>query len=300
MSGYILQPKTSLSSNNNMAPTPPKQASATRSFTLEVDGIQLAGIEWGAGDQTLLCLHGYRENKETWHTLLPDPPSGFRIISLDLPLDGESQIPRPVKPIQKAWFHLLWEALDKTFPHQAWHLAGYSQGGRWAVLLQRYVGYPAKQVFLLAPDGLQSHWGHQLVQGRIGQWILFPLLKRPGIIWGIATRLHRWQLLPASVMGMLRYVLRGPTASQHLLDTLVMQRDMPISGNWIKTSSGQVKWHILWGKRDGLVRNQAAVIRKLGPNIHYTPLDGSHDIPREQPTQLRTYIWQALQLDQIR
>ena len=56
---------------------------------LEVEGVQIAYAEAGAG-RPLICIHGNFASKRWFTPQLVDPPSGWRVLALDLPNFADS------------------------------------------------------------------------------------------------------------------------------------------------------------------------------------------------------------------
>ena len=64
-----------------------------RAEWIRVDDRRLRALRAGAGDTTLLFLHGYGESLLTWRYLLDRVPPHFRVLAIDLPGFGLSDKP---------------------------------------------------------------------------------------------------------------------------------------------------------------------------------------------------------------
>lgn len=111
--------------------------------------IRLRGYEWGAGERTVLLVHGWGGNAVNFRALVPRlVASGFRVVALDLPAHGQSE----------GWQTNLLdfrEALRTLLQHIGWPYAvvAHSLGGLATSLLLAEPGKPevAKFAFVASP-----------------------------------------------------------------------------------------------------------------------------------------------------
>lgn len=132
-----------------------RQCSALVSRTIAVDGQNIAYLERkGAGD-TIVLLHGFGANKDTWIRFVRYMPKKFRILAIDLPGHGDNS--RNMNASYDTC-HLA-EVFSRTVESlglQRFHLAGHSFGGYVAM---RYAAdHPQKllTLSLFASAGVMS------------------------------------------------------------------------------------------------------------------------------------------------
>jgi len=107
-------------------------------------GVRFAGVVGGAGPPVIL-LHGYPQTHIAWRYIAPSLADRYRVIALDLPGYGASQVdagaPRWTKRRVGAAIH----AFMKTMGHERYSIVGHDRGAR--------VGY---RMALDYPDAVRS------------------------------------------------------------------------------------------------------------------------------------------------
>lgn len=119
---------------------------------------RLAFDRIGEGNTTLILLHGYGEDKSSFHALLQALGRQFTCLSIDLPFHGDTQWPenQPCSPEQLSDL-LQALLLSESRASHPLALLGYSMGGRIALSLIQEGRLPVSQAWLLASDGFSEH-----------------------------------------------------------------------------------------------------------------------------------------------
>lgn len=81
----------------------------------------------GHGEETLVLLHGFMENLSIWNEMIPHLSDKFKIIRLDLPGHGQSEMIDDVQTME-----LMAEAVVQTLESvgtEFFHILGHSMGG---------------------------------------------------------------------------------------------------------------------------------------------------------------------------
>lgn len=100
---------------------------------IESDGYRLAYLERAADGDTVVLLHGFASEKDSWTRFVRHLPDHYRVIALDLPGHGEStRRPDEVHDVPYLVMRLA-DGLD-ALGVERFHLAGNSLGGMVAVL----------------------------------------------------------------------------------------------------------------------------------------------------------------------
>ena len=124
---------------------------------LDAGGVSVRSIRAGAGDTTLLLLHGYGESLTTWRAVL-DPLAGLaRVIAIDLPGFGVSAKP-DVPYTLEAQTGRLAMFVDRwtTGPLV---VVGHSMGGQLAAALALARPERVRLLVLIAPAGYRIGLG---------------------------------------------------------------------------------------------------------------------------------------------
>ena len=127
--------------------------------TLDVNGLSLAYREWGAGDTTVLFIHGNLASKDWIELAAPHFPRGIRTVAVDWRGCGDSAKPAPAADFSNYSIAqhaddmiAALDALDISFCH----LATHSTGG--IISTRMILNQPERfgRVFSLSPVGPQG------------------------------------------------------------------------------------------------------------------------------------------------
>jgi len=132
-----------------------RQRSGLVPRTIPVDGQNIAYLERKGEGDTIVLLHGFGANKDTWIRFVRYLPKKFRIVAIDMLGHGDSS--RNMDIAYGA--HHLTDAFSRTIESlglQRFHLAGHSFGGYVAVLYA--ANHPQKLITLglFASAGVMS------------------------------------------------------------------------------------------------------------------------------------------------
>ena len=130
---------------------PGRHRAPDRAEWIRVDDLRLRALRAGAGDTTLLFLHGYGESLLTWRYLLDRVPPHYRVLAIDLPGFGLSDKPDTTYdfPAYQRW---LGDLLARRTGGPV-IVVGHSMGGQLAAGLA--LGHPDRIVaaVLIDPAG---------------------------------------------------------------------------------------------------------------------------------------------------
>ncbi len=105
----------------------------TNSEFLEINNVELHYRKW-PGDKDLgknvFLVHGLGASTFSWRYTAPVlQEKGFRVIAVDLPGFGLSELRAGLDHSAGARGELLWAMLEELFPGKQWNLVGHSMGG---------------------------------------------------------------------------------------------------------------------------------------------------------------------------
>ncbi|SDL79042.1 alpha/beta fold hydrolase [Siphonobacter aquaeclarae] len=161
--------------------------------------------KWGNGPEPLLAFHGIGQDHRVfadWQEL-----SRFTVYAIDLPFHGASTVP-PGKVIEKkewiAWLtaFLAGEGIDR------FSLAGFSMGGRLALVALEALAGRVNGVYLIAPDGIRENPFYRLAVGTApGRAVFRFLVFRPELLLAFGGWAEKWGWVHASVTRFVRWML---------------------------------------------------------------------------------------------
>ena len=149
--------------------------------TIETDTKNIGEIitydEYGTGQEVLLAFHGYGMDGFQFQILSQSILPHFKVIGFHLPYHKHA----PASHEQ--WLSKLLPAIGQILEaHQAKRISlmGYSIGAKVALQVFSHLAPQVNRLFLMAPFGLENHWGLTFVTKRIGN-SLFRLLVNTSV-----------------------------------------------------------------------------------------------------------------------
>ncbi|KAA3626265.1 MAG: alpha/beta hydrolase [Bacteroidetes bacterium] len=118
------------------------------------DPIQIAYVDEGYGDRTLLMIHGLGSYIPAWQKNIEGLKSQFRCIALDLPNYGKST--KGFFPFTMSFFAEVLAAFIKKLELKNVTLVGHSMGAQIAVTTFLETDTPIQNLVLLAPAGFET------------------------------------------------------------------------------------------------------------------------------------------------
>ena len=247
----------------------------------------------GAGNNSLICLHGYMQSKNLFDVLFPEVPEGWRIVCIDLPLFGKSEW-NDEAVIDKAFFDELWKALIQKFPDNTWHIMGFSMGGKIAMLMAESSQIELKTGILIAPDGIKSNYWHLLVtKTSIGKFLFKQALRLPKTLMGFAGFFRRFGLIGSFSIRFLRASFVRPRDRELLENTLKIYHAHPFRfKKWCDAQLGKnTRWLLIWGKKDRVLRPSVAkIFTREMPNSEIHLVNAGHMLIGHNPRRLRKIL----------
>lgn len=121
-----------------------------------LDSITIGYTEAGRGKETMILLHGLGGTRGHWMRNLPGLSQHYRVLALDLPGYGQSQLQRLPAENLLLYFSKAVVALMDSLAIQQAHLVGHSMGGQLAMLLALEQPHRVSSLTLAAPAGIET------------------------------------------------------------------------------------------------------------------------------------------------
>lgn len=247
---------------------------------LQADDVTLRSVRLGAGDTTLVLLHGYGESLMSWRAVADRLGTRFRVVAVDLPGFGVSQ--KPGGPYSLEAMHRRMAAFIAQWTEGPVVVVGHSMGGEIAASLAMTEARIVAAV-LIAPAG----YG---ISGLIDS-------LPPGIagLAGAATPLvipvhdPQWLREPDSLAG---YDPMLDTAYRHATRAVLEQFDFSALRERFRTLAKPVL--VIWGRQDPTIPFETgeAILADL-PCATLVPLDPALHRPHQsQPDRVAGAIEQ--------
>ena len=129
-----------------------KYAHSVKTVTLS-DGVELAYVDEGTGEQTIIFVHGLGSYLPAWQKNVEGLRDRYRCIALDLPGYGKSS--KGNYPIGMAYYADVIRRFMEALQIEQAVLAGHSMGGQIAITLALQHPEKVTSLVLVAPAGFE-------------------------------------------------------------------------------------------------------------------------------------------------
>ena len=251
---------------------------------VEVRGASIAYMERDAAGPTVVLLHGFASEKDSWLRFLRNIPKHYRIVALDLPGHGASSRDSNRNYNIDAMVGLVESAIH-TLTEEPVHVVGTSLGGMIATLYTSRNPGRVSTLSLYAPAGVYppnpSEFQLRLEDGEnpliahsreeFNRLIDIVFFDAPPLIWPVGAALRNYSIDRAPFHQKIwnDLWLQHPTLDEHLPGIVV-----PVL--------------LIWGKNDRVLDvSSVQVFERLLPRVETVIVDGlGHATVNEQPAAM--------------
>ena len=241
-------------------PRPPHKAE-----WLDAGGSLVRTVRAGAGDTTILLIHGFGESLTTWRAVFDPLAAGARVIAFDLPGFGGSNKPDTLYSLP-AMTERLSRFID-AYATGTLVVMGHSMGGELAASLALARPDRVKLLILIAPAGYRIGLG----------WIIDTMYPRKAATVGRYLGLRSF-ITPIHDPGWLgepdseaNYDLTGDPAYEQAAARVLQEFDFVGLRNRFREITQPTL--LIWGGNDPVIPFAAGdTISRLIPCVHFAPL----------------------------
>ena len=157
----------------------------------------------GSGATPLLLFHGFGQHSGIFYDWTSALSEKFTLYSFDLFFHGKSSW-QENDPLEKSeWKHIM-EVFLKTEGLEEFAAAGFSLGGKFAMVTLECFPEKIKQLFLLAPDGIKTSLWYSLATYPVATRSLFKsMIKKPARFFSLIKMARKLNLVDK---GIIRFV----------------------------------------------------------------------------------------------
>lgn len=183
-------------------------------FVENVDkSLKIAYRIYGSGDEVIIGFHGFGHPKEDFSSISEHIPQHQRLIAVDVPGHGDSFFhPKREKnhPITKQeWKELILQICEKE-KVKAFHLCGYSLGGRMSLVTLEVLPEMVLSATLFSPDGLVKSTLYKFGnENWAGKKLLHFALDHSRYAFNVVTLLGKLRFVPMTKVNFVKYQLEN-------------------------------------------------------------------------------------------
>lgn len=235
-------------------------------------------LKIGQGKSLLIALHGFGEKAASFIPICPALAQAFTVIAIDLPFHGQTQWRQEEFTLQD--FIHIFQAILEQEQQSHFSLLGYSFGGRIAMSILPHLAPQIEQLFLIAPDGLNTKV--------LSTMMLVPVPIRQALRQRLVEsgKLRQWLLLqskkeslPVYVRKFIRHQLNSPERIEIAFQCWISANHFPLTLSKVKKylQQHQTPTHLYLGKRDKIIPVKTGLLLAQNlANVHAYLLDTGH------------------------
>lgn len=261
----------------------------------------LAYREWGAGDDVVLCFHGFGRDALDFEIFLPLLRPNQRMIAINLLAHGSSAFNASRSYLQalqpQEWVECL-EAFLALHNIQTFHLVGYSMGGRVALCTWQWMHQRTESVVLLATDGLKKNMLYRFASGtRAGRAIYRYCIEHPEALFKLVGALHRLKILPPKLFRFVHVHLDSQPKRQQVYDAWLVYRCFFPSLKALSKihKKNPVPLTLLFGDNDSIIRPRLAhrITSKFETQVNVIIVPSGHRLFHETTLEVMRFqqVW---------
>lgn len=258
---------------------------------LEIEGYRWKVNFLGTGEEYLLCLHGYGQNREWFGHFEQLLGSSYTLVLVDLAYHGtHANFEKGLlfdQNYAKKWMSDLLKLTQK--PRIG--ILGYSIGARISLTLVSWFPEWFNEVWLIAPDGMPVSRTYRFItQTWLGKSIFHSFIKNPWIAFGMIRFGKKAKLLSDKVAGFYSSEIQNEERRQQLFDTWVAYKDAIPKYTVLKKLAHDRKLHFTFilGKQDRVIplKRTKRFAFKTIKNLELIELDLGHNLLSDKGARL--------------
>lgn len=243
---------------------------------------EIAFIDEGSGDKTILLVHGLASNAGFWRNNITELAKSHRVIAVDLPGYGKSE--KGDYPYGMAFYADVLARFIEDQNLENVYYVGHSMGGQIGITLSLRHPEVIQELILAAPAGIEK-----FDRGE-GDWLANALTMKgirlapePTVRENLSINFYRWnddyEWMVEERVRMAKDEDTMKEFSYTVIQSIKAMIDEPTAG---RLGDISVPTHIIYGKYDGLIPN-----RYLNPGFPSDVFEfGNKTIPNSTLTEI--------------
>lgn len=245
---------------------------------------------YGAGEETILCFHGFGRKQEDFALFESMLRPGQRLVAINLFAHRNSYFPEERidnQPLLLSEWKEMLEAFLAALSIDRFHLLGYSMGGRIGLVTLVLMPQRIASVLLVATDGLKINAMYKFASGTVpGRFLYRKLIDSPRPLFALADFLHAVKLLHPKLHRFTYVHLDTREKRQQVHDAWLIYRhfftDLHETATVIKEY--QIPFHMIFGEFDSVIKPELGVkfCRILGDMKYMSVISSGHRLLHQQ------------------
>jgi pimeloyl-ACP methyl ester carboxylesterase len=237
-------------------------------------------VEFGSGQETLICFHGYGQDCTVFNVLEPSLGLRYHLVSVDLPFQGKTVWGESEKLSPILLGDLMTRFLNHVNASKKISLLGYSIGGNYALGFSMAFKARINDLWLIAADGLKRKPAFNFItKTSLGRWLFRLFVLYPGWFFSTIKVVKKLGLVDPKPLKFYKSTIDTVIKRQELFNRWASTAR--ISPGVKKTTrelqQSDIKVYLIYGKRDTVISYKSAErFEKQIPNAQLFLIDKGH------------------------
>lgn len=247
---------------------------------IRFEGHTMHYYRYGRGSRILLAFHGFGQTGQSLRPLAEVMADRYTTYCIDIFYHGKSHWGSSEKKLTKAY----WEKLLNHFTRQhridSFSLLAFSMGGKFAFSALEAMSHRIEQLFLLAPDGIQSRkWYNLATHPVIFQRYFKSMITKPHRFYRIINIVNKTGILEKGIIKLAYNQMNSTKKRRRVYYTWVIFKKLVFDISRIARiiNTRRIAVHLFIGRHDKII-TVAGMNRLLSaldnPDLHV--LECSH------------------------
>lgn len=237
-------------------------------------------LKYGTGPVVWLAFHGIGQDAACFAPFGERLTDSRTIYSIELPFHGQNQNTDWPPAITNSDWEMLVARFLLANGIARFSVAGFSMGGRFALVTAQAFAARIDEVLLLAPDGITNDPWFALATGtQAGRWLLRLFLKNTRLFLALGRGLVQLGLLNASLLRFVQATMQTPAQRTQIYHSWTAFRSVGVPiGTFARTMrQHDVRVRLFLGQFDAVLpRSYTKPLEKALPNCEVTVLPTGH------------------------
>ncbi len=246
---------------------------------------------FGTGKKLLITLHGFGDRAQLFSVLAPALEDHYTVFALDLPFHGLTEWPR--KEFNQTDLVAIFQLIRTTHGFEKFDLMAYSFGGRLVMSVLPKLRTEIEQLYLIAPDGIQTKWLFNINLMPRPFVRLWPrLLNDPDWFLRFLKKTYKVGVISKFIYDFTRNHISTPERRERLFGTWLSMSNFNPKPKKIKRLLQQypIPTHLYFGTRDEVIPVSAGQwLSKNVDSIHLHIIEEGHLLVDEKLNQLLAF-----------
>jgi pimeloyl-ACP methyl ester carboxylesterase len=235
---------------------------------IQIGNDKLHFVKAGKGDHTLLLFHGFGQDHSVYLNVVQALRQHYTLYIFDLYFHGKSEWSAGEKPLDKSHWKKTMNVFLAQTQIQKFAVAGFSLGGKFALASLECFPEKCSEIFLMAPDGINTSFWYSLATYPIALRKLFKsLIRKPGRFMKLARALNKFNLVDKGLIRFAEYQMNTEEKRKRVYYSWVVFRHLTFNLTKVKTliSENKIRVTVIVGRYDKVI--EAEKIKKFVTGI---------------------------------